>query len=46
MGITQKAAAEALGISVRQLQRFGAGDNKIPPTVIKLLKCLLEVAKR
>ena len=45
MGITQEAA-EALVISVRQLQRFGAGDNKIPMTVVKLLKCLLEVAKR
>jgi hypothetical protein len=31
---------------VRQLQRFGAGENKIPPTVIKLQEYLLEVAKR
>ena len=38
--------AEMPGVSVRQCQRFASGENQIPATVVKLLECLLEVAKR
>jgi hypothetical protein len=43
---SSKKAAEMLGVTVRQNQRFASGENEIPPTVVKLLECLLEVAKR
>ena len=35
-----QAAAAALGVSVRQLTRYAAGDN-IPETLAKLLRCYL-----
>ena len=41
-----KKAAGMLGVTVRQCQRFASGENQIPATVVKLLECLLEVAKR
>jgi hypothetical protein len=34
------ASAKALGISVRQLQRFGSGESKITPTIERLIEAL------
>jgi hypothetical protein len=36
-----KKAAEALGVSVRQLQRWGSGENEVTPTIERLLDALL-----
>jgi hypothetical protein len=36
-----KEAAEALGVSVRQLQRWGSGENEVTPTIERLLDALL-----
>jgi hypothetical protein len=36
-----KKAAEALGVSVRQLQRWGSGENEVTPTIERLLEALL-----
>jgi len=36
----QKGAAELLGISLRQCQRYGAGEAVIPATVAKLMEIL------
>jgi uncharacterized membrane protein len=35
-----KKAAEVLGVSVRQLQRWGSGENEVTPTVERLLEVL------
>jgi transcriptional regulator with XRE-family HTH domain len=45
LGLTpsSKRAAQALGVSVRQVQRFASGENHIPPTVVKLLAALTEL---
>jgi hypothetical protein len=37
----QEAAAQMLGISLRQCQRYGAGEAVIPATVAKLMERLL-----
>jgi hypothetical protein len=37
----QKGAAELLGISLSQCQRYGAGEAVIPATVAKLMERLL-----
>ena len=41
-----KAAAEALGVTVRQNLRYASGETEVPATIVKFLKCLLEVAKK
>jgi hypothetical protein len=38
---SSKKAAEMLGVTVRQNQRFMSGENEVPPTIQKLLACLL-----
>jgi hypothetical protein len=38
-----KKAAEALGVSVRQLQRWGSGENEVTPTIERLLGALIVV---
>ena len=47
LGLTpsSKRSAQALGVSVRQVQRFASGENQIPPTVVRLLSALSELAK-
>lgn len=44
LGLTPsgKATAEALGVSVRQCQKYAAGEVLVPPTVAKLLAMYLE----
>jgi hypothetical protein len=48
LGMTpgSKRAAEALGVTVRQNLRYAYGETEVPATIIKLLECLLKVAKR
>jgi hypothetical protein len=48
LGMTpgSKRAAAALGVTIRQNLRYASGETKVPATVIRLLECLLEVAKR
>jgi hypothetical protein len=41
-----KRAAEALGVTVRQNLRYANGDTEVTATIVKLLECLIEVAKR
>jgi hypothetical protein len=41
-----KHAAEALGLSTRQLIRLSNGQSPVSPTIQKLLECLLAVQKR
>jgi DNA-binding transcriptional regulator YiaG len=46
LGLTpsSKRTAVALGVSVRQCQRWASGENNIPATVVKLLAALIELA--
>jgi hypothetical protein len=41
-----KRAAEALGVTIRQNQRYASGETEVPATVVKLLECLVKVAGR
>lgn len=43
LGLTRasKKTAAALGVTVRQCQRYADGDQEIPETIALLLKCLL-----
>lgn len=40
--IASKRTAHVLGLSVRQCQRFAAGETAIPPTVERLLAMYLQ----
>lgn len=47
LGLTPagQATAEALGLSLRQCQRYAAGDN-VPKTLEKLLRLMLLARRR
>jgi DNA-binding transcriptional regulator YiaG len=40
LGLSERAAAPVLGVSVRQTQRFAWGDSKIPSPVRKLMRAV------
>jgi DNA-binding transcriptional regulator YiaG len=42
LGLSQRQAAIAFGISWRQINRYAQGVSKIPEPLIKLLKLTLE----
>jgi plasmid maintenance system antidote protein VapI len=42
LGIASKATAEALGLSLRQIQRLAAGEQDISGSVERLLKMYLK----
>jgi hypothetical protein len=44
--VTLSLREATLGVTVRQNLRYASGETEVPATVIKLLKCLLEVAKK
>jgi hypothetical protein len=48
LGLTpgSKRAAETLGVTVRQNLRYAFGETAVQATVVKLLECLIEVARR
>lgn len=41
LGLSVYASAPALGISLRQAQRYSAGETAVPMTVAKLLRALV-----
>jgi len=40
MVLTKSASARALGVSVRQIERYLDGTRGIPPMAVKLCRCL------
>lgn len=43
LGLSVYASAPALGISLRQAQRYSSGESPIPQTVAKLLRALVQL---
>ena len=41
LGLSVYASAPLLGISLRQAQRYSAGETEVNPTVAKLLRAML-----
>jgi DNA-binding transcriptional regulator YiaG len=48
LGLTpsSKRSAQALGVTVRQCQRWASGENKVPPAIVKLLAALAELQRK
>jgi hypothetical protein len=41
LGLSVYASAPALGISLRQAQRYSSGESPVPITVAKLLRAMI-----
>jgi len=45
LGISVYASAKVLCISLRQAQRYSSGEASVPPSIAKLLRALIALAR-
>ncbi|BEV44402.1 hypothetical protein [Afipia carboxidovorans] len=45
LGLSVYASAPALGISLRQAQRYSSGEADVPETIAKLLRAMILLGK-